>query len=469
MRKFRNGAQKRAVAMKFWNEGTMADVCSKHTSQGFKVCLKEEVMSLPRKISSWTILFAVAAAALGTAAANGRALEFTTKSEAAKKGVEEITIAIESFAPGQNLQAISQKISEADPDFAFGVMIQSLFQPPPQATETLKKSLEMAENATEGERLYIKGMVHSRSNELAEAIEVFEELAEKLPDERRVYMMLGQLEMGQGHIALAARHFAHAEMLDSSTGRVNAFIGNILLMEGDFSGARKLYQRAYERAPNSIPFQAHSGEIFSLLYEDEIDHALEASDRYMKNYMSNGGPQGFPEVFIWNLKARINLENGRLEAALEDYEKGLKSIENSVAAGFTDQQKKTWIGRYHHGRGRTLAKMGKHDEAWAEVKTLKVMIDEGGDQGQQFLPAFHYLAGYCKLEAGEYASAIDHLRQAAPNDPFQLLLLARAYEKYGDPVKARITYQKVADFKLNTMERALSNNEAVEALKKSSE
>jgi len=105
--------------------------------------------------------------------------------------------------------------------------------------------------------------------------------------------------------------------------------------------------------------------------------------------------------------------------------------------------------------------MGSHAEAWKEAETIRKMIDEGGAEGKQFEPSYHYLAGYLKLEAGEYAAAVEHLQQADPvRDPFRDLLLARAYEKKGDKENARRTYQEVASFKLNTLERALSYPEA---------
>ena len=37
------------------------------------------------------------------------------------------------------------------------------------------------------------------------------------------------------------------------------------------------------------------------------------------------------------------------------------------AATLPEDQKQTWLGRLHHGKARTLARMGKHAEAWAEV------------------------------------------------------------------------------------------------------
>jgi tetratricopeptide (TPR) repeat protein len=130
-----------------------------------------------------------------------------------------------------------------------------------------------------------------------------------------------------------------------------------------------------------------------------------------------------------------------------------------------EQDKQIWLGRLHHGRGRTLARMGKHEEAWKEAQTIRKMIDEGGERGKQFEPSYHYLAGYLKLEEGDYAAAIEHLKQAEPTrDPFRDLLLARAYEKAGDKENARKTYLEVVNSKQNNLERALSYPEAKKKL-----
>ena len=46
--------------------------------------------------------------------------------------------------------------------------------------------------------------------------------------------------------------------------------------------------------------------------------------------------------------------------AMKAYDKGYESIPGS---NLDDVQKKTWLGRLHHGRARTLARMGKHEQA----------------------------------------------------------------------------------------------------------
>src|SRR5206468_8264754 len=105
---------------------------------------------------------------------------------------------------------------------------------------------------------------------------------------------------------------------------------------------------------------------------------------------------------------RIQLENGHPEEALKAYEKGYESVPGS---GLDETEKKIWFGRLHHGRGRTLARLGRRQEAWQEAAAIRKMIDEGGERGKEFEPSYHYLTGYLKLEAGDAQAAVEELKQ----------------------------------------------------------
>jgi tetratricopeptide (TPR) repeat protein len=206
-----------------------------------------------------------------------------------------------------------------------------------------------------------------------------------------------------------------------------------------------------------VPFAVRFGVTFSHLYEGNPDAAIKSLETYLAEYKANGLDQQFPEVFVWNAIARINLENGRTEEALKAYQKGYESVPGSK---LPEDQKQTWLGRLHHGTSRVYARMGKHAEAWAEAETVRKMILEGGEAGRQYWPAYHYVAGYAKLEAGEYAAALEHLLQSDPKDPFHTLLLARAYEKVGRTADAKKAYARIVDSKWAGIERPLAYNEA---------
>jgi len=404
------------------------------------------------------------AAAAGDPASPARRFEWTTSSAEAKERLLELQQRIESFQFGPETITVARKIVAADPEFAMGVYYLSAVTPPPENEKQLEKAVALSKKASDGERRFIDAMVVARANQGADflkAIPALEQLAAEYPGERLVQVILGQIY--QGTDADKARTaFRRADEIGPPSPRVRAFLANENLVEGDYEGARRTFLEVERSLPKgSAPFAVRYGLAFSYLYQGQVDPALEALGTYLAEYKDSGAAQGFPEVFIWNSIARVNLENGRLDAAMKAYEKGYESVPGS---SLPEDQKQVWRGRLQHGRCRVLAKMGKREEAWTEALAVKKMIDDGGEAGKQYLPAWHYLAGYLRLEAGDFDAAIEELKQANAQDPFHQLLLARAYEKKGARAEAQEAYRAVVASRQNNIERALAYPEAKKKL-----
>lgn len=399
-------------------------------------------------------------------AGTGRHFEWDTKSAEAKKTLLELQLRIENFQIGpQNLE-LARKIVAADPNFAMGQYYLSAVTPDPaQAEKEYLKAQEMAKKAADGEHRFIDAMAPARLNQgqdFKKAIPPLEALAKDYPGERLIQVILGQLYNGDGQGGKALGAFQKAQAIGPKTARVEAFLAADDILKGNYGKARAIYQNVEKSLPKgSVPFAIRFGVTFSHLYEGNADAALESLRTYLAEYKAGGLDQQFPEVFIWNAMARINLEYGRLDEAMKCYQKGYESVPGS---NLPEDQKQTWLGRLHHGEARTLAKMGKQEEAWAQVEIIKKMIEGGGEPAKQYWPAWHYVAGYAKLEAGDNAAALEHLKQANPDDPFHTLLLARAYEKLGQKDDARKTYQRVVDSQQGGIERALAFPEAKKKL-----
>jgi tetratricopeptide (TPR) repeat protein len=387
--------------------------------------------------------------------------EWTTTSTEAKQGLAELQQRIENFQFGPANVELAQKIVAADPGFAIGTYYLSAVTPPPANEAHLAKAVELSKQASDGERRFIEAMKVARANQGAQvqdAIPLLEKLQADYPGERLVPALLGQIYQGVNEPEKARAAFERALEIGPESARMRAFLANDDLLKGNYAKARTAFLEVEKSLPRgSAPFAVRYGLAFSYLYEGQVDPALAALKTYLAEYRDSGSAQGFPEVFIWNSIARINLENGRLAEAMASYEKGYESVPGS---SLPEDQKQLWLGRLMHGRCRTLAKMGRHPEAWSEAEKVKKMIDEGGEPAKQYLPAWHYLAGYLKLEAGEYKAAIEELKQADPADPFQQLLLARAYEKTGAKDEAQQSYRKVVESRANGIERALAYPEA---------
>ena len=406
------------------------------------------------------------AAALSAEPSPGRRFEWTTSSAEAKKMLSELQLRIENFQFGPDNLALAKKIVAADPSFAMGqYYVSATTFNPDEAFKEYEKARELAKTASDGERRFIEGMYHARVNqglEFAKSIPPLEALAKDYPGERLIQVILGQLYAGDGQAEKARLAYERAQAIGPKTARVSAFLAGDDLLKGHYGKARATYQSVEKSLPKgAVPFPIRFGVTFSHLYEGNVDAALETLRSFLTEYKAGGFDQQFPEVFIWNAMARINLENGRLEEAMKAYEKGYESVPGSSLPA---DQKQTWLGRLRHGKARVLARMGKHEAAWAEAEAVRKMIEEGGEPAKQYWPAYHYLAGYVKLEAGDYAKAVEHLKQADQKNPFDVLLLARALEKAGQKDEAKKAYQQVVDSQWPGIERPLSYPEAKKKL-----
>jgi len=390
-----------------------------------------------------------------------RKFQWTTRSAQAEKLLVELQARIENFQFGTDTTDLARKLVAADPDFAMGVYYLSAVVPSPEAETELEKAATLAKNASEGERRFIEAMVQARANggaNFQDALPLLEQLATDYPGERLVQMLLGQIYQGVGDAEKARGAFEKALAIGPTSNRARSFLANDDLLRGEYAQARATFGSVEKDLPEgAAPATIRYGVAFSYLYEGKADAAVSALSTFLQEYRDSGAAQNFPEVFIWNSIARIHLENGRPEEAMKAYEKGYESVPES---GLPEGQKKLWLGRLKHGRCRTLAKMGRHEEAWKEAEAIRKMIEDGGEDARQYLPVYHYLVGYLKLEAGDAETAIEHLKQADPNDPFHTLLLARAFDRLGDRENAEKAYREVVESNNNGLERALAYPEA---------
>ena len=405
--------------------------------------------------------------------AGSKKFVFTTKSQEAREAAGQAVKMIESFHPAPEILPFAQKAVAADSDFAFGHYLVATFTPPPQPGSTpqpantpkahMDKALELSKRASDGERRYLEAVALVRAQKPADALPLLKQLAQDYPEERMARMMLGQVLLNRGEMEEARTNFERAVALDNSTPRVYNLLGNYHLLRGDYAQARTMYQQALKRtAKGTAPFGPNFGLTYTYVYEANIPQALKVLTRFQDQYTQTSGAAEFPPVFIWNAIARLHLENGHPQEAIKFYERGYQTVPGSK---LPPEEKMIWQGRLHHGRGRALAKLGKHEEAWKEADLIKKMIDENPERGKQFMPSYHYIAGYLKLEGGDHAKAVEHLKQADQTDLFHKLLLARAYDRAGDTANAQKLYREIVESRQNNLERALAVPEAKKKLK----
>ena len=166
----------------------------------------------------------------------GKHFEWTTKSPEAKKLLAELQGKIESFQFGPSNVELAKKLVAADPSFAMGQYYLSAVLPDPaEAEKAYEQSRVLAKSASDGERRFIEAMAPVRLNQgvdFAKAIPSLETLAQDYPGERLIYVILGQLQNGDGRGDKALVAFQKARAIGPSP-RVNAFIANDDLLKGE--------------------------------------------------------------------------------------------------------------------------------------------------------------------------------------------------------------------------------------------
>jgi len=429
-------------------------------------------------ILACTVALLLTPPALPAAPPTDGRMTFGTKSEAARAAVREALGILEGspqmgmIPRSKELHALAQKAVDADTESAIAhYLLAVAFAAQSErdaAAVQVERATELAKAAPDGERRFIEASIvrAPRSTFPApwetrlidyprdEAIARWGEFVAKYPKEILGFLTLAEMHAGR-YSALrsapetraldleqAQKALRSALELDPTSVRAHKALGAVLVGLREFAQAR----REYETPPT-----LSDAVTYTYLLEG---NRAEARAR-VRHQLERNAPTA---VASWNFFAHLQLEAGDAAAGLAAYDQGLEALKKT---DWSDEEKQVWVGRWHHGRGRSLARLGKHDEAWAEVEIVKKMIDAGGDAGQQYLPAWHYLAGYVKLEAGQAEAALDHLKQAGgQHDPHRTLLLGRACEALKDLDGARTHYRAVLDSTRQGIELAVSYDEA---------
>ena len=194
-------------------------------------------------------------------------LTLTTASPEAKENFVQAINALESFQFGAFTTA-AQKTVAADSNFAMGHMLMAATLGPQQRQKHLDKFAALAPNASKGEQLYLQGMTHFYKNEDDKALEAFQKLSKMLPEDRMVYMMLGNVHRRMGNLSEAIAAFEAANRIDASLPRAWSFIGDCYLLQEKYDKARTHYKQVVDKVdPDATPFGPFFGQIWAYLYK----------------------------------------------------------------------------------------------------------------------------------------------------------------------------------------------------------
>ena len=233
----------------------------------------------------------------------------------------------------------------------------------------------------------------------------------------------------------------YARVLDKDANSYEAHLaaGEALDLKGDYAAAREHLTKAIDLAPADAKAQALRALAFSYAFQSDAFKASEPEMQVFNARLAKGDSVGAAETC--NELARIYLESGDADHAFKWYKMGYETVARKP--DLSEADKNLWLFRWESAQARVAARRGNADEAKHHVAAAKAALDKANNPDQmRFYP---YLTGYVAFYAGDYKTAIADLQKAEQHDPFNLVLLAQAYEKAGDAAQAKMYYQKVME------------------------
>lgn len=238
-------------------------------------------------------------------------------------------------------------------------------------------------------------------------------------------------------------------------------LGRALDLQGSHAEARKHFEQAIALATDQNRNQALSALAVSWAFESKPDESARYYQRIFDAQVQAN--ERTAAAGAANALGRIYLEAGNLDKAEQWYRTGYETSKQQPDQ--TAEQLALWEMRWHHAQGRLAARRKDAAAAARHAAEAKTYLDKSKNEGQRI---FHpYLTGYIAFYTGDHKRAVEDLLRSDQKDPFILGLIAQAYEKLGDQVKAREYYEKVLALPAHSINAAFSWPQARRYLKSS--
>jgi tetratricopeptide (TPR) repeat protein len=247
----------------------------------------------------------------------------------------------------------------------------------------------------------------------------------------------GQKLNSEGKQDEALALYSRALQLSPDLYQAELASGMALDLEGKYQQARVHLARAIAAATPEQKIQALRTMGVSYAFSRD---AGEAAKYDQQAFDAQYADKRFDDAAgTANELARIYLESGDADNAFQWYQTG--HLTALLKPNMTPAEKDLWEFRWESALARIRARQDRKEEAQKHLAAAKVILDKGTNPDQvRFYP---YIAGYVAFYGGDYETAIAEVQKSDQKDLFVLSLLAQAYEKAGDKMKATEYYQQI--------------------------
>jgi tetratricopeptide (TPR) repeat protein len=449
-----------------------------------------------------------AAASSNAASPNTGKLPVTTASEEAKKEFLQGRDLAERLLVQDSIQHFDKAIA-LDPSFASAELARANSSPTAKEFfDHLKKSVSLADKASEGEKLLILATEAGANGDVAKQKEYLDKLVAAYPNEERAHFNLGGYYFGQQDYGQAIEQYRKATELNPNYSTAYNILGYAYRQNGDYPNAERAFKKYIELIPNDPnPYDSY-GELLLKMgkYEDSIAQyrkalsidpnfvnshfAISAALTYMgkpdeaaaelQTMLGKARSDGERRTALFGL-AVVDVDSGKPDKALEDMDREYAVAEkiNDAAAMTGDLQTKGTIllemgkfdeakalferllkmtqdstlsqeikdnaNRFHHFNLATVA-LGKKDVASAKTEAEEFRKGAEASKNPAQVRQSHQLLGMIALAEKDYDKAIAELQQTGQQNPQNFYRLCQAYQGKGDNAKAKEFCAKAAGF-----------------------
>lgn len=362
--------------------------------------------------------------------------------------------------------ALAEKLVEKYPGSARSWMVLAGMQANQNdnigARASNKKALELEENSAGALAGLANNNLFGEPRDFAAAENWASQFIAAYPDEAKGYEIMGDIKRAQNELEAALDAYSSASGVDPTLelaahkrGHVNSFLGNI-------DDARAAYDEAIAIAPpeSKASYAVYKG--FTNIHGGDIPAAIDELETIADQVESMGTPEdqikGL-QVFALNSAAFAAMHAGLFDRA-ESIVARRNELQMSIAGDVgTDDARRLQEANCEFFDGLLAAYQGNADGATEHANTIASLVES--DENPRKLEPAHWVLGMSALQAGDFAGAAEHLRQADyANIMFVRYQLALAEEGNGNTEEAKKLFGDVASYNFNSVGFALTREDA---------
>jgi tetratricopeptide (TPR) repeat protein len=415
-----------------------------------------------------------------------------------------------------------------DPDFAVAYVYLALSSPSnKEFFENLGKGVALADQVSEGERLWILGFQAGIDGDLAKREELCEKLVELYPEDARAHDNLANHYTAKQEYGSAIQEYQKAIELDPQYSPAYNSMGYAHRSLGQFEEAEKAFKQyidlipddpnpldsyaellmkmgrfeesieAYEKALAIDPQfpGSHLGIAANLMFQEKHEDAIARLEEYhaqarddgerrqadyaMAVIFVDGGDfeSGLEQIGRASAQAETNgdkgsmafdaVARGNLFCEMGQADEAAAEFERSIAlvreSNVSDGAKKLAEIGLHRNLARVVLLKGELDAAKEEAGKFRAGVEDLGNPNQ--IRQAHELAGIIALREKDYDTALAELQQANQESPYVLYQIGLAHEGKGDNDQAMEFFERTASHNtLPTLRYAVVRKQAQEKL-----